>query len=144
MKTNIADVQILEKEPAGNRWIIAAESDHVLRRFGQIELRRLAQGEETEYLIREKADELWSVLDGKVEFALVDMRSVSPSFGIEDRIILDENVRRTLLIPFGVAYRLCGRKGVVLMRVTTHEDNGCGESRVLSKKEVRTALKKSG
>ncbi len=73
----INDVVIHEidriKLKSGQYMTILREKDPLLRRFGQCDLLLLDVGEEIEFH-REKADEIWAVVDGHVSFTMVDTR----------------------------------------------------------------------
>ena len=54
-KFSIPDVYCLDLTQEDNRLILLRDSDHLLRRFGQVEIRELKAGEKTQFLYREAA-----------------------------------------------------------------------------------------
>lgn len=105
-----------------SRVVVLKDQDHLLRRFGQLEVRRLAAGEQTPFTYRDQADEFWYVLEGNLSVTLVDKRVESPSEGKRMEIELSGDEESVLLVPFGVAYSLEGQTNAVLIRVATHAD----------------------
>lgn len=109
-------------EAAGLKRLLAlSESDHLLRRFGQVQIIRINPDADVQMRLREVADEIWVLIDGRVEFIWQDLRKDSPSF---NRMFHLECVEPTLvLVPFGVAFgqRPLG-KPATLLRLSTHVD----------------------
>jgi hypothetical protein len=103
------------------RWPVLRFSDHLLRRFGQVELVRLLPGTEMEKSVRWIADEVWTLIEGEVEVNMLDMRTDSPSFNSEDHLSFGQPT--TVFVPFGVAIRLrTTDQPATLLRIATHED----------------------
>ncbi len=132
----IADLWIQEivpvHEAGGMRWIGLRESDHLLRRFGSAEVVRFDPAGKPGLRLRPVADEVWTLLEGEVEFRWLDLREGSPSRGRRfDHIA---RAPTQVLAPFGVGFgvRTLG-DSALLLRVCTHADddpNG-GEARAL-------------
>ena len=88
------------EETGAIRWPTLRDSDHILRRFGFAEVVR-AHGP-SKLHIREVADEVWTLYEGRVEFHWHDLRQNSPTYDNQYHLICD---RPTLvLVPFGVAF----------------------------------------
>jgi hypothetical protein len=109
---------ILPIEDSGvTRWPSLRDSDHILRRFGFAEVVR-ARGP-SKLNVREVADEVWTLCDGRVEFHWHDLRHNSPTYNSQYRLVCD---RPTLmLVPFGVAFGYRVLDGpATLLRLATH------------------------
>ena len=135
---SIPDVYILDLERKGARLVVLHETHYLLRRFGQVEYVELNEGGEIPFTLREVADEVWSVLTGKVFLILVDKRQGSPSENVSMRLELSENQPQAVLIPFGVAYQIKVVQDSHLLRITTHADGMHEGDRVFSQDEVDT------
>ena len=119
-ETSIHDVLLtpLASAPAGRQAILAFE-DHLLRRFGSAEVIRLGPGEAFRVL-REKADEIWALLDGAAEFLLEDTRPTSPTLGVKQAVRMDSPAR--LLVPFGVQLEVRPDPKASLLRIMSHSE----------------------
>jgi dTDP-4-dehydrorhamnose 3,5-epimerase-like enzyme len=121
----IADL-LLQKLPvhhAESDEIVKALSfdDHLLRRFGQLGWVRRAPCDIQALTFRAVADEIWVLVNGKVECLCRDLRPGSPSENFESRFEISEPSR--LLIPFGVAFGWRALENPALMlRCSTHQD----------------------
>ena len=118
----IPDVNLLDLKWDGDRLVFLREDDHLLRRFGQVEVRRIKKGQITPFSCREVADEIWAVFSGQVVFTLIDKREKSPSENQTVEFFLDEGSPQALLVPFGVAYAIQTEQDSQLIRLTTHLD----------------------
>jgi dTDP-4-dehydrorhamnose 3,5-epimerase len=126
----IHDVHLLPLKSDGNRLVVLRDDDHLLRRFGQAEVRLLAAGSRTDFVIRAEADEVWAPLEGRAEFTLVDTRPGSPSENQSVIVVADAQTPQALLIPFGVAYSIVAESGARLLRIATHEDGAHPEDQL--------------
>jgi dTDP-4-dehydrorhamnose 3,5-epimerase-like enzyme len=96
-------------------------NDHLLRRFGQLDLVRKDPGHLTQLRMRSVADEIWVLIEGKVRCLCRDLRQGSPSEGTEVQYEISAPTR--LLIPFGVAFGWQAlRQPALLLRCATHQD----------------------
>ena len=118
----IGDVCRLLIEFESDRLVVLRDEDHLLRRFGQVEIRRLSASTKTPFMLREAADEVWTSIEGIAEFALVDQRPGSPSENSSMLVELEAVNPQALLVPFGVAYSISCRQDCILLRLTTHSD----------------------
>ena len=120
---NIHDLHLhpIECKEAGK--VVLRFDDHLLRRFGQVEVRELAESAQTDFTQRSAADELWAVIGGAVSFLLIDQRSNSPTFEKTDTYLISVEDNQALLIPFGVAYALESDQASRLLRLATHADD---------------------
>jgi dTDP-4-dehydrorhamnose 3,5-epimerase-like enzyme len=134
----IPDVYVLDLERKGERLVILHEGHHLLRRFGQVELVYMKEGEGTPFTLRQVADEIWSMIAGGVQLTLVDKRQGSPSETQSMRLELSGTRPKAVLIPFGVAYRITAAQDSQLIRITTHLDGMHAEDRNFSLDEVNT------
>ena len=67
---SIPDVYCFDLVQEGNHLVLLRDSDHLLRRFGQIEIRELRAGEKSQFVLRISADEIWSVTQGEIDLHL--------------------------------------------------------------------------
>ncbi|MGD8457965.1 MAG: hypothetical protein PVF83_16435 [Anaerolineales bacterium] len=118
----IPDVFILDLDRKEKHLVILSETHHLLRRFGQVEFVHMIKRKETDFSLREIADEIWSVVVGEVSFTLEDKREDSPSENQSMQVELTGSHPQAVLIPFGVAYRIKTIKDSQLIRITTHAD----------------------
>jgi len=58
---------------------VLSDEDHLLRRFGQVQVIRKSPGRSETLCLREVADEVWALIQGQVEFAWHDLRLAPPS-----------------------------------------------------------------
>jgi dTDP-4-dehydrorhamnose 3,5-epimerase-like enzyme len=71
--------------------------------------------------LRSIADEVWVLIEGRVEFRWFDMRSDSPTNGAEHHFICEKATQ--VLAPFGVAFGYRPLDGpALLLRLATHAD----------------------
>lgn len=118
----IPDVYILDLKRVDDHLVLLCDKDHLLRRFGQLDYRELKRGEETPVIFRAVADEVWSVISGKVTLTLVDKREDSPSENQSLQFHLSKRKPQSVLIPFGVAYHIRAITKARLIRLATHAD----------------------
>ncbi len=95
--------------------------DHLLRRFGQVQVIRKSPGRSETLNLREVADEVWALIEGKVEFAWHDLRHDSPTQDHWHHLRSDTPT--LVLAPFGVAF---GCRALdyqaSLIRLSTHAE----------------------
>jgi hypothetical protein len=103
----------------GGRLSILAFEDHLLRRFGRAEIVRLAPGGAYQVL-RVKADEVWTLVEGAAELRMEDTRAVSPTSGVSQTAVFDSPTR--FLLPFGVRLRIRAVSASLLLRLMTHSE----------------------
>ncbi len=104
------------------RLVLLREADHLLRRFGQLELLDLAAGTQTEFELRAEADRFLFVIAGRVALRLLDLRDGSPSHGAHVSVLLDESKPQGLLLPFGVACGMVAELDSRLIILSTHSE----------------------
>jgi len=116
----IKNIQPIE-ETGIIRWPTLRDSDHILRRFGFAEVVRTYPKSAVKLMVREVADEVWALCEGKVEFHWHDLRQNSPTFDNQYRLICDRPT--LLLVPFGVAFGYRVLEGpATLLRLATHDE----------------------
>lgn len=117
----IKTIQPIE-EPGVIRWPTLRDSDHILRRFGFAEVVRALPESPLKLTVREVADEVWALCEGKVEFHWHDLRQNSPTHNIQYRLLCD---RPTLvLVPFCVAFGFRVLDGpATLLRLASHDED---------------------
>ena len=100
---------------------ILKESDHLLRRFGQVDVVRIESDGEVQ-VYRYEADEIWALLSGQATLHLRDQRQDSPSQGAVVGLDLSQNSPQAVLVPFGVVCTVRSTQGATLLRISTHQD----------------------
>ncbi len=97
-------VQTLQSTPGDKhlRLTLLTREDHLLRRFGAAEAVHLEPEAPVAMVVREVADELWTLVEGRVEFIWHDLREDSPTFDRWHRLESAAPIR--VLVPFGVAF----------------------------------------
>jgi hypothetical protein len=101
---------------------LLAHSNHLLRRFGVVELFRLPAGATFGPRLQPVADDAWVLESGAADLFWRDERLGSPTRGGQHRW-------RALppllwLVPFGVAFGMRCSQPCVLIRLSTHEQEG--------------------
>ncbi len=119
---NISEITVLDLKSEAGRLVALSDTDHLLRRFGQAEVRTLAAGQQTAEALRPVADQVWAILTGEVELRLEDRRAGSPSEGQVDVLSLTAAKPQAVLIPFGVAYTFTAASDAQLLGLSTHAD----------------------
>lgn len=104
--------------------------DHILRRFGQLDLLRKEPGDLNEISVRVVADEVWFLVEGTARCICRDLRPGSLSQGQE--VAFEISTPTRLLVPFGVAFgwQATGSSALML-RCSTHQDGDHPEDRVI-------------
>ena len=131
---SIFDLYIRELTPEESDGLSAlrvlGSEDHLLRRFGQLDVIRKSPNSMETMSLREVADEVWALLEGEVEFAWHDLRPDSPSH--DNWQHLRTGTPTLVLAPFGVAfgYRQLG-ESALLLRLSTHAEGSHPGDRVL-------------
>lgn len=134
--TNINDLHLFQLKVSGESLVLLRDEDHLLRRFGQVEFRRFSEKQNSEFIIRAVADEIWSCIFGAIEFTLVDLRPASPSENIAKRLTLHTENPQGLLIPFGVAYSIQADENAQAIRVTTHVDGVHNDDKIIASEDL--------
>jgi dTDP-4-dehydrorhamnose 3,5-epimerase-like enzyme len=110
------------EDPNAIRWPALRDKDHLLRRFGQVEVIRAFPGKVATMTVRQVADEIWALIEGQVEWNWHDLRRTSPTYDHQYTLICDQPV--LVLVPFGVAF---GYRPIedpaLLLRLTTHAED---------------------
>jgi hypothetical protein len=119
-----------ERKEDHQRMVLLRFQDHLLRRFGALELLQLEPHSTTHLQVRAVADEAWALVEGKVEFVWWDLRSGSPTADCTHRLTTS---RPTLVLaPFGVAFGVRAlERPCTLMRVSTHVEGEHDDDRTL-------------
>ncbi|MEE8120506.1 MAG: hypothetical protein V3T55_03190 [Anaerolineales bacterium] len=112
----------LEETNGSAKLHVLSDDDHLLRRFGQVQVIRKSPGRSETLCLREVADEVWALIEGEVEFAWHDLRQDSPSQGHWHH--LHSKTPTLVLAPFGVAFGCRAMKDpALLVRLSTHAEN---------------------
>jgi len=122
-KYPISDMHVFDLSQAGESLTLLREKDHLLRRFGQLDLLELSPNEKTDFILRAEADCFLFSINGAVAVTMVDLRSTSPTHGGRANISLDIAKPQGLLVPFGVACSLEARGAARLIVLSTHSES---------------------
>jgi hypothetical protein len=122
-KYPISDMHLFDLSRDGGSLTLLREKDHLLRRFGQLELLDLSPTEITDFILRAEADRFLFSISGTVTVTMIDLRSTSPTHGGRANISLDSAKPQGLLIPFGVASSLEARGAARLIILSTHSES---------------------
>ena len=110
-----------KQDALATRWVAIQDGDHLLRRFGLAEVVRAEPDRQPFLQLRSSADEVWTLIEGQVEFRWLDLRAGSPTQDQEHRFICDNPT--LVLAPFGVAFGVRPLEGsALLLRLATHAD----------------------
>ncbi|MEX2142988.1 MAG: dTDP-4-dehydrorhamnose 3,5-epimerase family protein [Anaerolineales bacterium] len=118
----IADMHVFPLNREAGRLTLLRNTDHLLRRFGQLDLLDLAAGEQTEFSLRAEADRFLFAIRGRVSAVLLDLRQVSPTHKARAEVVLDGDHPQGLLLPFGVACSLSATSAARLVQLSTHSE----------------------
>ena len=100
---------------------VLSDEDHLLRRFGQVQVIQKSPGRSETLYLREVADEVWALIEGNVEFAWHDLRQGSPTQGRWHH--LHAETPTLILAPFGVAFGCRALQDpALLIRLSTHAE----------------------
>lgn len=120
--TPITDLLVLPLQPEEGGLTLLSNQQHLLRRFGQLQLLELAPGQRSAASLKGEADRFYFVIAGEARIALEDLREHSPSRGAKDEVTLAAEQPQGLLAPFGVAVRLSSERGARVIVVSTHSE----------------------
>jgi hypothetical protein len=119
----IADMHVFPLQRQQGQLTLLRNSDHLLRRFGQLDVIDIKNGEQTDYTVRAEADRFLFIIDGAAELSLFDMRAQSPSNGTRVALSLTSDEPKGVLVPFGVAYMLYATADTRLISLSTHSES---------------------
>lgn len=107
----------------GGALTLLGNSDHLLRRFGRLDVVDIAAGEQKGPTIRAEADRFLFPIGGEVNIQLLDLRGQSPSRGARLDLNLRADVPEGLLVPFGVALTVRAAVDARLVLLSTHSED---------------------
>lgn len=134
--TIISGLYLFPLNVTGESLVFIRDDDHLLRRFGQVEIRKIPAKFSSEFVLRAVADEIWTTFIGSLEFILIDRRQGSASENQALKLILQAENQQGLLIPFGVAYSFHAEEDSQAIRVTTHADGTHAEDRIVPREAL--------
>jgi hypothetical protein len=120
---NISGAELFDLNWKAGRLVVLGENDHLLRRFGQVDVIRLEPGIPLETHRTSGADEIWTLLESEATLQLTDLREESPTLEQKMKITLNGENPQAVLIPFGVAALISASAGAMLLRVSSHADD---------------------
>ena len=120
---SISEIEKLNLFFGKDKNLAIRESDHVLRRFGELEIFSLEKKPPGPCVIRHEADENFAVLSGELELKMVDLRENSPTFNEIMVVQINEQDSEAYLIVFGVAFSIKSNTGAKVLRLSTHKKN---------------------
>jgi dTDP-4-dehydrorhamnose 3,5-epimerase-like enzyme len=114
--------ELTSEETEGlTKFHVLRADDHILRRFGQVQVFRKSPRRSETLCLREVADEVWALIEGKVEFTWHDLRQDSPTH--DNRHRLRTETPTLVLAPFGVAFGCRALEDTALLiRLSTHAE----------------------
>jgi mannose-6-phosphate isomerase-like protein (cupin superfamily) len=120
----------LDTSQAASVWHVLDFEDHILGRFGSLQIVRLPSGMETPFRVHDRSDEVWALVEGRARCAWQDLRPDSPT---RDQIHRADFTQPTaMLAPFGVAFGVQAVDGpVLLVRLMTESEAQADEARTL-------------
>lgn len=104
------------------RLTLLRNSDHLLRRFGQLDLIDLEADQRADLAIRGEADRFLFAITGRATVTLLDLRQTSPTLGSHAAISLSAEHPQGVLVPFGVACSLSAETQARLIMLATHSE----------------------
>jgi dTDP-4-dehydrorhamnose 3,5-epimerase-like enzyme len=121
---------LLTNDEPGSFLTLLSFDDHLLRRFGQLDLVRKDPEKLTQLRMRSVADEIWVLIEGNAKCICRDLRPGSPSEGTEVHCEISAPTR--MLVPFGVAFGWRALEEPALMlRCATHQDGDHQEDQTI-------------
>lgn len=123
MNKKIKDIAIIEKLWEDGQLNVLNENDHLLRRFGSINLREYSKDVSSPEKTNEVVDEIWTLIAGGGVLRLADYREGSPSLNEVDEILLDENSIQSVLIPFGIIFSFSAKQDSKVIVIRTHQED---------------------
>jgi len=135
----IPDMHILTLQAEADGTVLLRETDHVLRRFGELALQALSAGQPGPYALRAEADRIVFPLDGECSLRLLDLRQQSPSYGVHAEFALQAAAPQAVLVPFGVACSLAADTAARVLWLSTHSQPHEGDRQATSQ-ELRDFL----
>jgi hypothetical protein len=118
----ISDMHVFPLEHKDGRLTLLRNDQHLLRRFGQLDLLDLAPKQSSQLPLRAEADQFVFPITGKLDLTLVDTRASSPTKGAQVKVVLDAEDPQGVLIPFGVAATLSASNQARLVLLSTHSE----------------------
>lgn len=140
-QATISGLTIFQVKQEKDHQILISDSDHLLRRFGQLDLIHLNKDQKYEYRQRKIADEIIFVDQGNLKLEVLDLRSASPSTGVRLTVNIQESSMDAILIPFGVAYSLSTPNSARVIRLATHNEKD-DQIQNISKSQLSEAIDK--
>jgi hypothetical protein len=116
----ISDMHVFPLTREDGRLVLLREADHLLRRFGQLDLLDLAAGSKTEFALRAEADRFLFPIAGDCRVELIDLREASPTRGRRASLQFSALEPQGVLVPFGVACSLQAEAACRLIALATH------------------------
>ncbi len=135
----IPDMHIFPLNTTLEGVVLLRETDHVLRRFGELAIHTLLAGAADEYTLRAEADRVVFPLDGECSLRLLDLRQHSPSYGVHAVFSLQAAAPQGVLVPFGVACSLAAASPARVLWLSTHSQPHAAD-RAASAEELQQFL----
>ena len=128
----ISGVKLFSLETKANRIILHRDLDNLMRRIGQVEVRKFSERGANQFMLRAVADEVWVPIEGGVDIILVDRRPGSPTEDTAFKVGINAGDEEGVLVPFGVAYSIIAKPDALLLRLSTHRDGSHEKDQLLS------------
>lgn len=135
-KKLISDVHVFAQTKIDRGRLILSEDDHLLRRFGKLEIVDISPTDAPLFHLKKSADQIIAIIDGTIQIQLIDLRKQSPSFGSEMSIEIKEIKAQGILIPFGVASSVRSNKQGKILWLSTHSGDASSEDLNLERSDI--------
>ncbi len=135
MKT-ISDVKVFSLKQNEDRLLILSENDHLLRRFGKLEVVNFSANTGSQFHLMKNADQIMALIEGNLTLELIDLRKISPSFGSKMLIKMSDSKARGILVPFGVASSISSEQNGKVIWLSTHANEDSSNDQILEQSEI--------
>ena len=114
------------KNSKGDLLKFIQKKNKFFKSFGEIYFNEINLNKKKGWIIHKKNQCIFSTVFGEVEFKLIDRRKKSPSYDLEENIVLSKNKYNILIVPPGIWFSFTGkkRKSVIANLINNpHSDN---------------------
>ena len=114
------------KNSKGDLLKFISKKNKFFKSFGEIYFNEINLNKKKGWIIHKKNQRIFSTVFGEVEFKLIDRRKKSPSYDLEENIVLSKNKYNILIVPPGIWFSFTGkkRKSVIANLINNpHSDN---------------------
>ncbi len=138
---SISDVHVFAQTKIDRGRLILSEEDHLLRRFGKLEIVDISPTAAPLFHLKKSTDQIIAIIDGMIQVQLIDLRKLSPTFGLEMSIEINEIKPQAILIPFGVASSIGSNKKGKVLWLSTHSGGESSQELILERSDIEEMKK---